>query len=314
MNLPWLEPAWTVLRHALEADRLGHALLLHGPAGLGKTVLADRIAARLLCLQPAATACGECRSCRLLEAGTHPDRFAIEPEDADAPIKVEAIRDLSHRMQLTARMSPARVTVIRRAERMNLNAANALLKTLEEPPAGAWLILVTDHPGRLPVTIRSRCLPVPVRPPEPGQAHAWLEAAGTGADAATLTRALDLAGGAPLAARAWIEDGDMIFGEQVLTVLAGPGRDVLDLALEWSERAASAWAWCARWTARALHVKHAGGDTGEAALEVLARRETGALLKAYDGAVAGLAAARGPGRQDLRLADWLVQWLRAAPR
>ena len=312
MNLPWLEPAWRQFIAALDADRLGHALLVHGPAGLGKSRLADDLAARLLCLQPGDGACGECRSCTMLASGIHPDRVILEPAEDEGWIRVDDVRELNHGLQLTARLSPARVALVRRAERMNINAANALLKTLEEPPPGAWLILITDQPGRLPVTIRSRCLPVSIRPPDNDTGLAWLAACELDADAATRERALALAGGAPLAARDWIADGDMAFGEQVLATLARPTR-LLDTARTWSENAGSAWSWCARWCARALHARVTGeiidDDIGR-----LARCEPQALIEAYDAAVTGLSGARGPTRQDLRLADWLLQWQRKIPR
>lgn len=314
MKHPWLEATWKSLYDALVNERLGHALLLSGPAGLGKTELAERLVARMLCLTPGEDACGVCDSCRLAGAGAHPDRCDIAPDEPGAAIRVDPVRELAHRLRLTARMSPARVAVIRQADRLNINAANALLKTLEEPPEGAWLVLITDHPGRLPVTVRSRCMPVTIRPPEPQAGRAWLEQAVPDADPATRERALAMCGGAPLAARDRIESGDMAFGSEVLEALAKPGRDLLNRADDWSAQAESAWAWCARWSARALRVRFGVGDDVDPRLERLARRHPDALVAAYDGAVAGLAAVQGPVRQDLRLADWLLQWQQQAPR
>lgn len=157
---PWQEHAWRRLHAAAAGHRLPHALLLTGPRGCGKGVFAAAFARALLCQTPAApgTACGRCRDCGLLAAGTHPNLLQISPEEDSNAIKVDQIRGLIEQIALTAAGGEAmRVVLIQPADAMNRNAANSLLKTLEEPPLRTLLILVAHAPATLPVTVRSRC-------------------------------------------------------------------------------------------------------------------------------------------------------------
>ena len=108
------------------------AYLLYGPAGIGKRALAEHWAAQLLCQRPAAAgACGECKACQLLAAGTHPDYFVLEPEEAEKPIRVDQVRDLVGFVVQTAQLGGRKVVLLEPAEAMNVNAANALLKALK---------------------------------------------------------------------------------------------------------------------------------------------------------------------------------------
>ncbi len=193
--LPWQEGPWSRIAAMLDTGRPPHALLLHGPGGIGKRRLALRIAGAILCTDPRSGPCGACRSCHLLNAGSHPDFRRIEPAQGESAIPIGAVRDLIDQFTLAAER--ARVAVIAPAEAMNQAAANAFLKTLEEPAGRAAFILTSDAPGRLPATIRSRCRKMALPPPSRGEAIAWLE---TKTDAAPARRLLDLAGGAPVAA------------------------------------------------------------------------------------------------------------------
>jgi DNA polymerase-3 subunit delta' len=204
--LPWQHD---VLRDALAArTRWPHALLLTGAAGLGKRRLALEFARALLCEAPRhdGGACGRCEGCRYVAAGQHPDLRLVEPvEIADdgtvTPtewIRVHWIRALIDWVQLSSHRRVAKVAVIVPAERMNAEAANALLKTLEEPPADSYLMLVSHQPGRLPATVRSRCLRRVAPVPDAAAAGAWLAAQGLATPEALLAQAR----GAPLAALA----------------------------------------------------------------------------------------------------------------
>jgi DNA polymerase III delta' subunit len=204
--LPWQHDA---ARAALAGrERWPHALLLTGREGIGKRVLALEFARALLCEAARAdgSACGECAGCRYATAFQHPDLRIVEPIEIDddgvatpAPwITVPHIRALIEWAALTSHRRIAEVAVIAPAERMNAAAANALLKTLEEPPAGTYLILVSHQPGRLPATVRSRCRVMAAPFPEPGAARAWLARQGVGEPDALLAQA----GGAPLTAHA----------------------------------------------------------------------------------------------------------------
>jgi DNA polymerase-3 subunit delta' len=157
---PWQERAWRQLHAATESRRLPHALLLTGPEGCGKGAFAMALARALLCATSTSegTACGRCRDCEWLAAGTHPNLIQVGPEEDSSAIKIDQIRGLIEQIALTAAGEDAmRVVLVRPADAMNRNAANSLLKTLEEPPLRTVLILVSHAPATLPATIRSRC-------------------------------------------------------------------------------------------------------------------------------------------------------------
>lgn len=202
-------PPW---QYAVAAEMLAgrarwpHAVLIGGREGLGKRRLAMHLARALLCEAPRADgeACGTCVSCRLVESGSHPDLRLVEPvtydEEGNASktdnIGVDRIRELTAFVQLSSHRRVAKVAVIVPAEALNVAAANALLKTLEEPPSATYLLLVSHQPGRLAATVVSRCRRVPVGEPEPATANAWLATQGVADPGAALARA----GGAPLLA------------------------------------------------------------------------------------------------------------------
>lgn len=201
---PWQAAQWQQLVRARAAGRLGHALLLVGPSGLGKAAFAQALAGALLCESPApdGSACGRCRACHLLSVGNHPDLERVVPEEVGKAIKVEAVRDWCVRSGLTAQLGGRKVAIVDPADAMNVSAANSLLKTLEEPTPDTVQLLVTSAPHRLPATIRSRCQRVEFSPPQEDAALAWLREQ-SGAAAPELS--LHLAGGAPLTALALAE-------------------------------------------------------------------------------------------------------------
>lgn len=209
---PWLEPALRTLRSHLDADRVPHALLLHGPRGLGKADLAARFAQKLLCGGTAEWACGECPSCRLFMADTHPDYQRVGPEEPGKAIKVDAIRKLIGDLALKPQYGGYRIFVLDPAELMNLNSANALLKTLEEPAERTVMVLISDRPSRLPPTILSRCQKLSVRAPTAEVALHWLERQRPGCAAEVL---LSAAGGSPLKALA-LADTDVVERRRVV--------------------------------------------------------------------------------------------------
>ncbi len=177
MSYPWLAYAGERLARNAEGGRRAHALLVSGPRGLGKVDLALREAAALLCLSGERPACGRCRSCQLMAGGAHPDFRQVTFEVNDkgqlrSVIAVDQIRDLIASLQLTNSLSALKVAVIHPAEAMNRNAANALLKTLEEPAGDLVLMLVASDDARLPATVRSRCQVIGVRQPDADDARA----------------------------------------------------------------------------------------------------------------------------------------------
>lgn len=173
--LPWLVDPWTDLRAYLLSGRVPHALLIQGPSGTGKTTLARCFADRLLCTADAGEfACGRCGACRLLGAGTHPDLLLMESVDAGKPIKVDMVRDMIAALSLRPQYGHNRVVLVPSAHLMNRHAANSLLKTLEEPDSQTKFLLLTEMPGAVPATIRSRCQRVFVRCPPRSLTAEWL--------------------------------------------------------------------------------------------------------------------------------------------
>lgn len=198
--LSWQRSHWERLLQSKAAGRLPHALLCSGPAGVGKLLFAERLAQALLCTGPApdGSPCAGCRACRLFTAGSHPDYIRVQPLEAGKDIRVDQIRELSTFLGYTSRTGGYKIALLEPAERMNSNAANSLLKTLEEPPSNSLLLLVSAAPAQLPATVRSRCQRLAFSLPPPEQALAWLAAQQPGADPALLLR---LSAGAPLLAR-----------------------------------------------------------------------------------------------------------------
>jgi len=170
--------AKTLIKTAILQNRLAHAYLFHGEDRIGKRLLALRVAQALLCeTEPAdhePDACGTCRACGQVEARTHPDFMVIEPdrELANPQIKIELIRDIEHQMIYRPLIGNRKVCLIDEADRMTIGAANALLKTLEEPPDHSLFLLVSSRPYAMPATIRSRCQALRLATPAQTQVEA----------------------------------------------------------------------------------------------------------------------------------------------
>ena len=154
------------LHHAMQSNRVAGAYLFVGPASVGKETVALYFAKSINCMEPDGGPCGECLSCRKTNGGNHPDVQIIRPEGAW--LKIDQIRELQKRIVYRALEGKRKVYILTEVERMNLEAANCLLKTLEEPPAASILILLTTNMEALLPTVRSRCQivqfhPLPVR-------------------------------------------------------------------------------------------------------------------------------------------------------
>lgn len=224
--LPWLDEP---LQQAL-ANQRAHALLIHGPQGVGQFELGLCLAQAWLCEGASeARPCGRCASCRLVQAHSHPDLLVLLPEAWREPlgwslsedtesagssdkagkrkpskdIRVAEIRQAIAFAQTTSARGHAKMVVIHPAERMNNVSANALLKTLEEPPGDARLLLCCAMPHALPATIRSRCQVIGVRLPEPAVASRWLAQHGVAQPDVMLAAT----GGQPQDAIEWIKEG-----------------------------------------------------------------------------------------------------------
>lgn len=245
---PWHAEAWQALHARHAQGRLPHALLLDGPPGIGRHAFARRLAAALLCRRPDAgtgDACGECPACRQFATGSHPDfrnvRLLLKGEslggkkrDSDASqILIDQVRELSTTLGMSAQHGGWKVALIDPADQMLPAAANALLKTLEEPTPRTLLMLVVTHPGRLLATIRSRCQAVTLKVPSRDVALAWL-AERQIADGEAL---LAMADGAPLKAMQLADEDAAKIRHNAFdsfASVAGGREDPIAVAAAWS--------------------------------------------------------------------------------
>lgn len=220
-RLPWHERQWREIDARIGRGRLPHALLLRGAEGLGKVDFACYLAAALLCGENAGAGepCGRCRSCRLIQAGNHPDLIHVGVLAEKKSIGVDQIRELIDKLALTAQYAAGKIVIIAPADALNHNAANSLLKTLEEPPAGAFLLLCSSRPASLPATIRSRCQQLLFQPPDREQARQWLTE--RLAQDQNPDELLQLAANAPLTALHFSETGLVDLRQQLFTDLEG---------------------------------------------------------------------------------------------
>lgn len=203
---PWQQISWQRIQQQIAANKTPHALLISGQQGIGKWHFAQSLADYFLCLSPRSDlACGQCRSCQLVRANTHPDRKMFVPEGKGKNIKIDQIRELSSFVAKTSQQGGRKVILLGPVEQLNMNSANALLKSLEEPAGDTVLILMTHVLSAVMPTIRSRCQLLPLSTPSTAMATQWLQGLQVD-DAQTLLR---LAGGAPLIAKEMVE-GDYL--------------------------------------------------------------------------------------------------------
>jgi len=209
----WLAAEMTALRSAHQNRRMPHALLIHEAPGAGGEWLATWVAQLVLCQKGSAAPCGACVACRRAGELQHPDLTLVKPLEESRQIRIEQVRELGAELALTSHAGGYKVGVISPADALNRFAANALLKTLEEPPPRTLLALVATQPSRLSPTILSRCQRLRLRAPSRAEATAWLAAARGPGD---WDAALDVLGEAPMLAA--LADPAM---------LAGVGADTL---------------------------------------------------------------------------------------
>jgi DNA polymerase-3 subunit delta' len=216
MIFPWQIEQWQQFLRSQQTGRLSHALLLAGLPGIGKIQFANCMLHRLLCQEMdsrgmdcyAANKVIVCHACQLVTHRTHPNVLWVEPEKNGHTIKVNQIREIGEFTQQTALQGKYNVVVVHPANSMNMNSANALLKTLEEPSLGSIIILISDQPAQLPATILSRCQRILFRRPDKVQALHWLHSQLTDSLFSS-DLLLNIAHGAPLAALQLVQTGVM---------------------------------------------------------------------------------------------------------
>ncbi|WP_431685914.1 DNA polymerase III subunit delta' [Hahella sp. NBU794] len=288
-QLPWLNKTWRDWVGLAHNDKVPSAILVAGQRGVGKNRLTSEYAKFLLCEQALRLErpCGDCRSCKLIEAGTHPDLQWLAPEDGAKAIKIDQVRGLGDFIYAKPQISRRRICVLTPAEAMNAYSANAILKTLEEPPASAVILLVSQQISLLLPTIRSRCQIYTLAAPDRESVVNWLTQLDVPKERAySLTES---AGGRPLTALAWHSQDILELRAEVLADWLNylEGRvDAFTLAETWSkldlERLAD---WLAIWLKQLLTATQVGegeGSVTEATLAgVGARLDTQQLVSLY---------------------------------
>lgn len=326
---PWQQRAYQHAATALAGGQMGHATLIVGPERIGKRVLVEHLARRVLCLTPLADgeACGSCRSCTLFASrsqyepvetrpdGTfsqpwghsaHPDLIFIgyeinqKTDKPRAEIVIEQVRLLSEKLTLTPRVGETLVAIVEPADAINYNAFNALLKTLEEPQPGRYLWLLSSNPARMPTTIRSRCQRMELRLPPRLEALDWLTTRGHAH--ALASEALDAARGHPGLADAWISSDGMALRRSV-----HKDADALQRGQAAPVELAQRWVADGRADERLCHLAElalhdAAGLTDPAQTRTLAAR--------FDAANRTRNLLRTTVRADLAVAETLLGWCR----
>lgn len=236
-ELPWQHNQWQRLQTAYAQQHLPHAVLLRGPAHTGKQAFAIAIARWLLCQTPGVTAaCGQCKACHLLQAGTHPDLLMVQPEEPGKAIKVEQIRELVAFCANSAQFDGYKVVVISPAEGLNNNAANALLKSLEEPGQRTLMLLVSHQSGGLMATLTSRCQALEFPMPSESDVTQWLLP--TVNDPTAVAQLIAASNGAPLLAKQFYENDGLTLRAQTQKHWLGLITQELDpvsVAAQWSD-------------------------------------------------------------------------------
>lgn len=307
-EINWQDDACDTLRRGLREDRLGHALLLNGPAGTGKRALAEWLCRRYL--RPGGQ--HPKRPVWPLAGVGHPDAMWIRPEEGKSRISVDQIRALVADIGLKSHAGGGKAAIIEPADAMTLNAANSLLKTLEEPPGDALIVLIADTLSGMPATILSRCAVLRVPLPPMGTALEWLEALEGEADWA---EALALAGGAPLRAVEYVRDGraelPARFRAELERVVAGR-LGPLDAAAGWAKTdAAFALDWLERLVRDLVRRRQAGASRGAAAVmpeSVLQRMDTRNLFCYLDRLTRLRNQPAGSYNEQLALESLLIPW------
>lgn len=212
---PWLRSDYEQLVASYQAGRGHHALLVHALPGMGDDALIYALSRYLLCQHPEhSKSCGHCRGCQLMQAGTHPDYYLLAPEKGKTALGIDAVREVSEKLYEHARLGGAKVVWIQDAAQLTDAAANALLKTLEEPPKETWFFLGCREPARLLATLRSRCRLHHLAPPAENYSSTWLGRE-ISAPHETIISALRLCGGSPGAAETLLQ-ADNLAPRQVL--------------------------------------------------------------------------------------------------
>lgn len=235
MKFPWLQDSIDQWGALISSDRVPHAILLSGSKGLGKFDLAKNMAHMALCENLSTTGpCLHCSACHLYSSQNHPDFTIITAEKS--VIKVDQVRKLTKKIMLSSTKGQYKVVIVDNAEQMNKSAANALLKTLEEPPERVVVMLVTPEVGRLLPTIRSRCVKINLVAPPYHVAYEWVKN-NTQSHADDINFSLSLTNGSPIFARIILENEWLLQVQSMiedLKLLAHHQKNILEVSKRWN--------------------------------------------------------------------------------
>lgn len=313
--LPWQRALWETVATAIRDDRLGHALLLAGPAGAGKRHFAACITAALWCKQRDAdgSACGRCPDCLQVSSEAHSGYFLLRVEEGKRDISVDAVRVLIEKLTITQYDGRAKVAIVDPADALNVNGVNALLKTIEEPTPGSHLLLLSSRPQALVPTLRSRCQRLAIAAPAQDVALAWLREATAGKfDDAALAQCLELASGAPLRALELLDGNGLAiradWARTLLDLAQGRGEPV-PMADDIAKSDPQGWVqWLYGWLAGLLRQRLVAGTDGP--LATLARRLPAELLDRYVAEVqTALERIHGAADKKLVIESLLIGWI-----
>ena len=324
---PWITPLYQSLLRNQQQSKLPHALLVTGIDGLGKLAMSQLFANTLLCQKPVATTtdeqittpCGHCHDCQLFQAENHPDYLFIEPEKKAGNILVDQIRKLTDFVSLKSHLGGMQIILINQAHSLNRNAANSLLKTLEEPTQNVLLLLVSSNPNRLPATVKSRCQRRVMEAPVLDSALQWLSATDSSHSPERAAMALKLSSGAPILAHSYLVDGVLaLYYTQFKQFLGLSSQQVsvVDVAAMWSkENTHLSVHWLLYWVSRLIHIKFRlpTADTviakDEQQLQNLSiTLDLASLYKYYDKLLASVKLLDTQVNNQLLLEDLLISW------
>ncbi|MFB9216847.1 DNA polymerase III subunit delta' [Vibrio sinaloensis] len=252
---PWLESVWHEWQASLQSGRFSNAAMLVAEPGLGGEQLIDVFSRAVMCSNYEHEACGFCHSCQLMQSGNHPDFHLVKPEKEGKAISVEQIRLCNRQAQESSQLGGLRLFIIEPAESMNESAANALLKTLEEPSSHCLFLLVTHRANSLLPTITSRCQQWHLIPPSSESVASWLSEQ---TNKSVPAFAAHINNNAPLTTLAFVDEGkDKQYSkleQALLDVVQGKG-DALKLAKELSTETADklTWLWFLLTDAQKVH-------------------------------------------------------------
>jgi DNA polymerase-3 subunit delta' len=169
------QQAINFLQNSIEQDKLAHAYLFYGSRGLGKKMIADYFSRSIFCTSTEKKPCGQCQACRLVSKGSYLDLYTLGKDEQE--LSVDNVREFMHSLQMTGIYGHKKVAIIYNVEKINIFGANALLKTIEEPPANTYIILISDNINLLPATVISRCQLLKFQALRRNEMEQWMESA-----------------------------------------------------------------------------------------------------------------------------------------